>query len=123
MDIIWENSIIYIVREPNELPWLKIFAKSKKKELTDCSAMEQEAIFKIALTIEQALREYYAPSKINHASFGNVMPQVHWHVQARFEDDAFFPEPMWGKKQRDAHLVLAPFEGFADLLKNKLKEY
>jgi diadenosine tetraphosphate (Ap4A) HIT family hydrolase len=38
--------------------------------------------------------------KINIASFGNLLPQVHWHIMARFETDSYFPEPMWGQKQR-----------------------
>jgi len=55
---------------------------------------------------------YYNPKKINIASFGNYMPHVHWHVMARFEEDSFFPEPMWGIKQREGDLSLPDFEGF-----------
>jgi diadenosine tetraphosphate (Ap4A) HIT family hydrolase len=122
MDIIWQNEILYITQEPNELPWLKIYLKSEKKELTDCATSEQEAIFKTALIIEQALREYYSPSKINHASFGNMLPKVHWHIQARFENDAFFPQPLWGAKERTSTLSLPSFDGFVKILLKRLNE-
>jgi diadenosine tetraphosphate (Ap4A) HIT family hydrolase len=29
-----------------------------------------------------------------------VTPHVHWHVIPRFADDAHFPEPVWGARQR-----------------------
>jgi diadenosine tetraphosphate (Ap4A) HIT family hydrolase len=45
---------------------------------------------------------YFNADKINIASFGNLLPQVHWHIMARFETDSYFPEPMWGQKQRAA---------------------
>jgi hypothetical protein len=47
---------------------------------------------------------------VNIASFGNLLPQVHWHIMARFETDSYFPEPMWGQKQRAAQLDLPSFE-------------
>ncbi|MEA3433778.1 MAG: HIT family protein, partial [Campylobacterota bacterium] len=33
---------------------------------------------------------------------------------ARFEEDSYFPEPMWGTKQREGDLDLPDFEGFCD---------
>ncbi|MEY4504620.1 MAG: hypothetical protein RL154_916 [Pseudomonadota bacterium] len=120
MEIIWENEILYLLQEQNELPWVKIFLKSEKKELTDCTQIEQNEIFTTALRVESAMREYYNPAKINHASFGNILPKVHWHIQARFNNDAYFPESLWGVKQQDAKLNLPPFDGFIKLLKKKL---
>jgi hypothetical protein len=38
---------------------------------------------------------------------------------ARFEEDSYFPEPMWGKKQRDGKLNLPSFENFYEILKKK----
>jgi hypothetical protein len=38
---------------------------------------------------------YFNADKIDIASFGNLLPQVHWHIMARFETDSYFPEPMW----------------------------
>jgi diadenosine tetraphosphate (Ap4A) HIT family hydrolase len=56
------------------------------------------------------------PDKINLASFGNVVPHLHWHVIPRFEDDAHFPAPIWGKRKEEggeAHSV----PGLADALR------
>ncbi len=50
--------------------------------------------------IEQALRATLAPTKINLASFGNMVAHLHWHVIARFDWDSHFPQPVWGTVQR-----------------------
>jgi hypothetical protein len=43
---------------------------------------------------------------------------------ARFKTDSYFPEPMWGTKQRDAELDLPSFDGFVDRLTTKIaKKY
>ena len=60
---------------------------------------------------------YFKPDKINIASFGNYVPHVHFHIMARFKEDSYFPEPMWGKKQRDANLNLPSFKDFYEKLK------
>ncbi|MEL0144107.1 MAG: HIT domain-containing protein, partial [Alphaproteobacteria bacterium] len=38
----------------------------------------------------------YKPDKINVAALGNVVPQLHIHVIARFTDDVAWPKPVWG---------------------------
>jgi diadenosine tetraphosphate (Ap4A) HIT family hydrolase len=64
---------------------------------------------------------FFKPKKINIASFGNYMPHVHWHIMARFEEDSYFPEPMWGEKQREGSYELKEFDKFLELLKEKFK--
>jgi diadenosine tetraphosphate (Ap4A) HIT family hydrolase len=49
---------------------------------------------------ESLLRSLLKPTKMNLASFGNKVAHLHWHIIPRFADDAFFPEPVWGQKQR-----------------------
>lgn len=113
--MIFENEIFYAEFESSEVPWIKLFAKRKCREISDLDESEREQIFKAGLLCERALREFYKPEKINWASFANYVPQVHIHVQARFSDDSYYPESMWGKKQRDGakrDLRLGEFEMF-----------
>jgi diadenosine tetraphosphate (Ap4A) HIT family hydrolase len=46
------------------------------------------------------VREVMQPEKINLASFGNMVPHLHWHVIPRYTDDVHFPQPVWGQVQR-----------------------
>ena len=110
----FSNALIYIEVEESEIPWLKVFTQKKRKEFTECTLQEREALFTAIACIETEMLSYYNPTKINIASFGNYVPLVHWHVMARFEEDSFFPEPMWGKKQREADLTLPSFSDFCE---------
>ncbi len=117
---LYENEYFYIERENALIPWVKIFTQKPYKELTDCVKATQEAILKAMLIVEETMRAYYNPKKINIAMFGNYVPHVHVHIMARFEEDSHFPESMWGVKQREAHLHLPNFENFVTILQGKL---
>jgi len=118
--IIYKNTHIFIEIHESEVPWLKIFTTIQRKEFSKCIKEEKEEIWNALDIIEKLMLEYYRPEKINIASFGNMLPHVHWHIMARFKEDSYFPEPMWGEKQRKATLELPNFEGFISLVKERL---
>ncbi|QKF66901.1 histidine triad nucleotide-binding protein [Arcobacter venerupis] len=120
MSIIYKNDLIKIEVESSEIPWLKIFTIEDIKEFSQCNSQTKQEIFKYLDIIEKEMLDYFNPKKINIASFGNYVPHVHFHIMARFEEDSYFPEPMWGKKQREANLDLPSFEEFYQNLKKKL---
>ena len=74
--------------------------KRHVKEMTDLQ--ERERLMRVVFACESALRALYRPEKVNLASFGNVVPHVHWHVIARFSDDAHFPDAIWAPARREA---------------------
>ena len=120
MSVIYENAHIRIEPEESEIPWLKIFTQHPYKEMSDVPAEIKFEIYELLDIIEKEMLTYYKPDKINIASFGNYVPHVHWHIMSRFKEDSYFPEPMWGEKQRDAQLQLPSFEAFCDGLKKRL---
>jgi diadenosine tetraphosphate (Ap4A) HIT family hydrolase len=112
VSVIYSNDRVRIEVEPHEIPWLKVFAQQPCKEFSDCDADTRQEILLLLDVIERAMLDYFQPDKINIASFGNYVPQVHWHVMARFQNDSYFPEPVWGLKQRDSERSpadMAPF--------------
>jgi len=120
--IIYADKEIYIEKEEAEIPWLKIFTKEPYKELSDIPLSIREKLFKTYFIVETEMIHYYKPKKINMASFANMLPRVHLHVMARFEDDSYFPNPMWGEKLREANLHLPDEEIFHKQLFEKLQE-
>ena len=119
--MIYEDEMIYVEREEHEVPWVKVFTKAKFKELSDCDEATLAHLWRAVLQCEKSLREFYAPDKINIASFANYVPRVHFHVQARFKNDSFFPESVWGKKMRNGKLDLPEFSEFAEVLAANLQ--
>ena len=114
MSIIYQNSNIKIEVEESEIPWLKIFTQESYSEMSEVPSEIKLEIYELLDVIEKEMLTYYKPKKINIASFGNYMPHVHWHIMARFKEDSYFPEPMWGIKQREGNLDLPKFEIFCD---------
>lgn len=120
-NIIYENELVRVEIEPFEIPWLKIFTQKDLKEFSDCDTQTKQEIWRCLDIIEKEMISYFSPDKINIASFGNYVPHVHFHIQARFKEDSYFPEPTWGKKQREAELFLKDFNNFYDYVVSKLK--
>jgi len=121
--ILFETNMIRIEKHESNVPWIKIFTQIPYREMSEVPFELQNIIYKILNIIEIEMISYYHPTKINIASFGNYLPEVHWHIMARFELDSYFPEPMWGIKQRDDNLRLPPFELFRQQLLPKLTVY
>ena len=109
---IFEDKDFFIEKEQSEIPWLKIFTKVPYKELGDMPKELRGRLWELYDIIENEMRNYYRPKKINMASFANMLPRVHIHVMARFEEDSYFPNPMWGEKLREGRLTLPDEEEF-----------
>lgn len=118
--VIYQNDLIKIEIEKHEIPWLKIFTQKDIKEFSFCDTQTKNEIWRCLDIIEKEMLEYFQADKINIASFGNYCPHVHFHVQARFKEDSYFPEPTWGVKQRDTKLQLKDFSLFYANVVSKL---
>ena len=70
-------------------------------EWTDLTLADQATLMGVVGSVERVLRDMLAPTKINLASLGNVVPHLHWHVIARFDWDSHFPAPVWASPARD----------------------
>lgn len=119
--LIYEDSDIYIEKHDSEIPWLKIFTKEAYKELGDVPKELRSKLWEVYDIVEYEMKHYYSPTKINMASFANMLPRVHIHVMARFENDSYFPNPMWGEKLRDAYLKLPDEKEFHRRVFNALQ--
>lgn len=120
--IIYSTPDFYIEVHASEIPWLKIFTTNIYKELTDVPKPLRKTLYEVMEIIEEEMLSYYKPQKINIAAFGNYLPHVHIHVMARFKEDAYFPEPMWGVKQRDSKLDLPNSDDFYKTLIRKIEQ-
>jgi diadenosine tetraphosphate (Ap4A) HIT family hydrolase len=76
-------------------------------EWTDLPIADRQTMMWAVEAVEQVLRQYLAPTKINLASLGNVVPHLHWHVIARYDWDARWPAPVWAPKQREVQNAVA----------------
>jgi diadenosine tetraphosphate (Ap4A) HIT family hydrolase len=111
-NIIFENKLINVQIESSQIPWLKIFTQKNIKEFSMCDKETKLMIWDALDIIEKSMLKYFKCDKINIASFGNYVPHVHFHIMARFKNDNYFPEPMWGKQQRDTIINIENLDNF-----------
>lgn len=65
-------------------------------EMTDLEVSDRSHLMDLVWDVESAIRTVLQPHKINLASFGNMVPHLHWHIIPRWRDDSHFPESTWG---------------------------
>jgi diadenosine tetraphosphate (Ap4A) HIT family hydrolase len=102
-ELLWSDSRCRIVQVVDvDFPgYCRVIWNAHVAEMTDLEAAERIHLMSIVCILESAIREITHADKINLASFGNVVPHLHWHVIPRWRDDAFFPNPVWGERLRD----------------------
>lgn len=78
-------------------PWLVLVpARPDLRDLDDLPQADMALATGEIVKASRALKGLYNPAKINVAALGNMVPQLHIHVIARFEEDAAWPKPVWG---------------------------
>ncbi|BAU93536.1 histidine triad protein [Methylorubrum populi] len=90
-----------LLMDDARFPWLILVPRRPDlRELTDLAPEDASLAFdeiRIAVGVVQALAR---PDKVNVASLGNVVSQLHIHVVARFQSDPAWPGPVWGVGER-----------------------
>jgi diadenosine tetraphosphate (Ap4A) HIT family hydrolase len=64
-------------------------------ELTDLAEGDYLQLNAEVLAANRLLQEVVRPDKINVATLGNVVPQLHVHVVGRFASDTAWPGAIW----------------------------
>jgi diadenosine tetraphosphate (Ap4A) HIT family hydrolase len=95
-----EKYRVVLVDDAQYPGFCRVIWNGHAKEMTDLSAADRSVLMNVVWRVEEAVREVMGPDKINLASFGNMVPHLHWHVIPRYEDDAHFPGPIWAEVRR-----------------------
>lgn len=77
-------------------PWLILVPREPDlHEIQDMESDMRRAVFDEVNYAGIVLHKLFNPKKINTAALGNIVPQLHIHVIARFEQDLAWPRPVW----------------------------
>jgi len=97
-----EQFRVVLVDDDNYPGFCRVIWQAHVKEVTDLPELDRMLLMDVLWQVEIVIREVMQPDKINLASFGNMVPHLHWHVIPRYADDAHFPHPVGGQVQRAA---------------------
>ncbi|MBF0803599.1 MULTISPECIES: HIT family protein [Neisseria] len=98
--------VIAVHDETNAPAFCRVIWQHHVAEMTDLQPAERRELMEAVFRVEAAMRRVFRPAKINLASLGNVVPHLHWHIIARFDNDANFPAPVWLPAVRKPGVVL-----------------
>lgn len=80
-----------------KFPWLVLIPqRAHASEWIDLSREEQHQLSDEIAVVSHILQALVTPYKLNIATLGNQVSQLHVHVIARYKGDAAWPNPVWG---------------------------
>ncbi|MEM1284352.1 MAG: HIT family protein [Pseudomonadota bacterium] len=90
------DSLLRVIRDAR-FPWLILVPRHPGlADLIDLAPEDEPAVMAVIRTASEALKAATGCDKLNVASLGNQVRQLHVHIIARFETDAAWPGPIWG---------------------------
>ena len=98
---IWRNGNFYLIdaEDPAFPCFLRVVSCRHVPEMSSLTSEERTELWGILNVVEEEIIKALRTHKVNLAQFGNMVPHLHWHVIARWQDDSHFPECPWGPVQ------------------------
>ncbi|QVL55599.1 MAG: HIT domain-containing protein [Simkaniaceae bacterium] len=85
-----------LLEDERHYPWLLLIPRRNHvSKLVDLSSEDQLQLNSELNLAQQILLEKFHPDQLNIAAIGNITPQLHIHVIARFKDDPAWPYTVW----------------------------
>lgn len=79
-------------------PWVILIPEqSNLVEITDLTGTDYAVLSQEIYTVTGKLKSLFRADKMNVATLGNQVPQLHIHIIARVKGDEAWPAPVWGK--------------------------
>jgi len=100
-----------LLMDDARFPWIVLVPKrADLVEIIDLGSADLVRLIEEIATASGVLEAATSPHKLNVAALGNVVRQLHVHIIARFENDAAWPSPVWGKGERVPYQPVARAE-------------
>lgn len=123
--VLLKNDLFRVIQvNDSDYPgYFRVIANAHVKEMSELSSEAQIRFISALSKIEKIVLENMRPTKVNWAQLGNMVPHLHWHLIARYEDDAAFPDSIWSQKRRQtAPEELAARKKLADICADLIKD-
>lgn len=77
-------------------PWVLLIPKRNNiREIIELEELDQQQLMREIVQVSRAVQSIYQPDKINVGALGNIVPQLHVHVVARYVGDKAWPSAAW----------------------------
>lgn len=96
LQILSTESATVRLRIETRWPWCLVIPRSEKTEFHQIERAQRDQLTDLVCAVADAITRFPAVTKVNIASFGNVVAQQHWHVIGRWPDDPAWPDSVIG---------------------------
>ena len=105
-----------LLMRDRRFPWLILVPEREPaREIHELAPADRAALIEEIARAGEVLTRLFRPDKLNVGALGNIVPQLHIHVVARFAADPAWPGPVWG-----SGVALPYAEGELEELRNRL---
>ena len=98
-------------------PWIILIPKRKSiTDISELNSKDQLLLMKEIVYCSNLMKKIFKTSKLNVEKIGNIVPQLHIHIIARYKKDSSWPLSVWVVKGK-------PYtkEGLFKIIKNLRK--
>ena len=84
------------LHDNSKFPWLILIPKRKNiTDMTDLNSKDQILLMKEIVSMSKLMKKLFKTSKLNVEKVGNIVPQLHIHIIARYKKDSTWPLSVW----------------------------
>jgi|TARA_Y200000002_G_scaffold341915_1_gene313441 diadenosine tetraphosphate (Ap4A) HIT family hydrolase len=103
-----------------KFPWIILIPKRKGIiDITGLNSKDQMILMQEIVYCSKIMKKVFKTKKLNVEKIGNVIPQLHIHIIARFNNDISWPLSVWvvkansyskSKKQNTLNKIISAFK-------------
>ncbi len=88
-----------LLMNDSSYPWFILVPRLEEvSEVFQLATADQKLLWEEVTALAEIVKDTFGADKMNVATLGNVVAQLHVHVIARRRDDATWPAPVWGRQ-------------------------
>jgi diadenosine tetraphosphate (Ap4A) HIT family hydrolase len=93
-----------LLHKDSQFPWCILVPKRDDiVEICQLELVDRQGLMEESCRLTEVMMDLFHPRKMNIAALGNLVPQLHLHHVARYEDDCAWPHPIWGRSPFQAY--------------------
>lgn len=88
-----------------DIPWFILVPETQQTEFYQLEHQQQLKLLEHINMLSRYIQQHYTIDKLNIASIGNIVSQLHMHIIGRSQSDKNWPGVVWGSKSERSYEV------------------
>lgn len=106
-----------LIKNERHYPWVILVPHRPAIEWYELAHQDQTLLNEEINDISHIIKEHFAPKKLNVASLGNQVSQLHIHIVGRNEADPLWPQGIWQSGYQSALYEVEEFNQLVTTLR------